>query len=182
MLAKLESNHGRYGAVFLVCLGLFPQVCFTYVYLITNVSSERARGFGLTVLGIISQTGPLLGTLGLFPSKEAPFYRKGMWVSFGVTCAGIVILSVAVSLFAVSNRSRDRAQFRREREVTAGSVTSAETEEKVTGSISGPTSRGLLAAKVKLDGTDPGEREEMLRRYIDASRRGEDSPYFRYVI
>lgn len=178
MLATLEANHARYGAVFLVCPGLFPQVSFTYTYLLTNVSSERARGFGLTVLGTISQTGPLLGTLGLFPAKESPYYRRGMWVSAGVTLGGIAILTTSVAFFAISNRRRDQAQARMEAEVSH--VPQDGQEEKASGSLT--SKREQLAAKVHLDKNDPAEREELLRRYIDVGRRGEDSPYFRYVI
>ncbi|CAO1620993.1 unnamed protein product [Parajaminaea phylloscopi] len=185
MLATLESNHGRYAAVFLVCLGLFPQVSFTYIYLITNVASERARGIGLTILGVVSQTGPLLGTLGLFPAKEGPYYRRGMWVSLGVTCAGIGILSTAVTYFVLHNRKRDLAQEKWEREVaSAGLPTTSEAqiaEEEKTMAVNA-SARRRLAAKVTLNKEDPVEREEILRRYIDVSRRGEDSPYFRYVI
>lgn len=145
---------------------LTPQVSMSYIWLITNCSSEKARGIGLSILGTVAQTGPLLGTLGLYPSSQAPYYRKGMWTSTGVLFGGVAIALLSISYFVINNRRRDAAALRREGAAEgSGSELGADSKE------------GDLAAKRQLDMEVPAERAEALRRHIDVSRRGEDSPY-----
>ncbi|CAO1622887.1 unnamed protein product [Sympodiomycopsis kandeliae] len=159
LLAVSHKFSVRYGATYLVAFGLFPQVSQTYIWLITNSSSEKARGVGLALLGTISQTGPLLGTLDLFPASEKPYYQRGMHVSIGLICGGIVIAIIAVTYFFWQNKKRDRLQLQTVEEDGKG-----------------------LAGVVHLNKENPEHREEELKRLINVGRKGEDSPFFRYVI
>lgn len=178
MLALSESFTVRYAATFLVALGLFPAVPLVYTILITNNSSEKARGIGLSILGTVSQTAPLVGTLALYTSATAPYYKKGNFISLGVLVFGVFIASVATIYFYLSNRRRDREQRHEEELFTR----SGSGEEKMVGASRVDQEKQALALKTKLDMKDPKEKEEALRRYIAVGRQGEDSPYFRYVI
>lgn len=160
----------RYGGTYLVAFGLFPQVSQTYIWLITNCSSEKARGVGLALLGTISQTGPLLGTLDLFPAKDKPYYTRGMHISLGIIAAGIAIAILAIAYFAWQNRRRDQAQ---------AAAVKADRAEDGRGAAGDEDD---LTHRLKLDPNNPAHQEEALRRLIDVGRKGEDSPYFRYVL
>lgn len=164
----------RYGGTYLVAFGLFPQVSQTYIWLITNSSSEKARGVGLALLGTISQTGPLLGTLDLFPASDKPYYKRGMEVSLGIIAGGIVIALVAIAYFVWQNKRRDRAQLAAAGAQGGGGGSE---EDKVEKGDSTDVTRLL-----KLDPSNQAHKEEELRRLIDVGRKGEDSQYFRYVL
>lgn len=157
----------------------------SYIYLITNVSSQKARGIGLTILGTVSQTGPLVGQLALFPATDAPYYRRGMWTSAGISLGGVAIALTLITVLVLANRKRDLAAAKREAEFAEqqqSQPAGAADEEKTWSGAASEAQRERLAAKVNLDTRDPLQREEALRRYIDCGQRGEDSPYFRYVI
>ena len=56
-----------------------------------NNGTDSKRGAGFVLMQFVGQCGLLLGTR-VFPATEAPYYRKGFWVSFGfmvfeVACA-----------------------------------------------------------------------------------------------
>ena len=42
---------------------------------------------GIAILNLVGQCGPLLGTR-VYPSKDSPYYRLGMWV-----CAGFMLFN-----------------------------------------------------------------------------------------
>ncbi|PWN18099.1 MFS general substrate transporter [Microstroma glucosiphilum] len=186
LLALKQDFATRYGAVFLVTFGLFSCVPLTYTWLISNVASPRARGMGLSILGVVSQCGPLLGTLGLFV-EGAPYYKKGMWISLGILAAGLAITLVSAVFFVVNNHRRDRAAYRREAEhlgdATAPATGSVGDRETTTELRQTGTSRSSeLQDKVVLDKNVEEERVEALRRTIEVGRQGEDSPFFRFVV
>lgn len=183
LLLALKQDFGtRYGAVFLVTLSLFAVIPLTYVWLISNVASPRARGMGLSILGVVSQCGPLLGTLGLFV-EGAPYYKKGMWISLGILAAGVAITFISATFFTISNHRRDRAAYRREADHLgdAPSPAAGTVGDKENADLS---KRGTseLQHKVVLDKNVEEERVEALRRLIEVGRQGEDSPFFRFVV
>ncbi len=57
-----------------------------------NQESNAKKGTGMTILNIIGQCGPLLGTR-LYPDRDGPFYIKGMSV-----CAIAMLLVLALSI------------------------------------------------------------------------------------
>lgn len=150
------------------------------------------------MLGTLSQTAPLVGNLALFPAADAPYYRRGMWTSAGVSLGGLLIALTTITFLTLANRKRDKAAAQREAQslrsegnklspsVSAGGQAAGTgiDEEKASLAVgaSGEAQRERLAAKRHLDMSVPEEKEEALRRYIDEGRRGEDSPYFRYVV
>ncbi|RAL60360.1 hypothetical protein DID88_000136 [Monilinia fructigena] len=78
-VATTSSVGPRYTGVFLAAAGIFPAIGNILPWVLNNQGSDTKRGTGIAILNLIGQCGPLLGTR-LYPSQEAPHYRKGMWV------------------------------------------------------------------------------------------------------
>ena len=57
-----------------------------------NQESNAKKGTGMTILNLIGQIGPLLGTR-LYPDSDKPYYERGMTV-----CAIAMLLVLALSL------------------------------------------------------------------------------------
>ena len=107
MLATTTSTAARYTGVFLAVL-IFVCVSLLLSWTANLHASESKRTAGYVVLSTIGQCGPLLGT-NVFPSDEAPYYRKGMWISCAF-CLLVSVLSVALSLWLIKeNRDMKRA-------------------------------------------------------------------------
>jgi MFS family permease len=81
ILAVAHNVGARYFAVYLAACGLFPCIPLLLTWVGNNHGSDTKRGIGYSLLQAVGQCGPLLGTR-LFPSKDAPLYRTGFWVSF----------------------------------------------------------------------------------------------------
>jgi MFS family permease len=158
ILAIVEDNSTRYGAVWLVVIGLFSFIPLAYSWLLANTLGESKKGLALVMFGAIGQCGPILGTK-LFPATQAPYYRHGMWVSTGVILLGLVITLVTLVVFWRINRRRD-AEMNRLYE-----------DEK-----------GSLRYQRKLDLSNSDHRQEMHRRKVDMAEKREASIYFRYSL
>ncbi|KAM0178521.1 hypothetical protein ACHAPF_003544 [Botrytis cinerea] len=92
MLALSTSTGVRYAGVFLAASGIFPAIGNILPWVMNNQGSESKRGTGIAILNVVGQCGPLLGTR-LYPSSEAPFYEKGMWV-----CAAFMLFNGALAM------------------------------------------------------------------------------------
>ena len=107
LLATTESTAARYTGVFLAVL-IFVCVSLLLSWTANLHASESKRTSGYIVLSTIGQCGPLLGT-NVFPSSEAPYYRKGMWISCAF-CLLVAVLSASLSLWLIKeNRDMERA-------------------------------------------------------------------------
>ncbi|PWN42544.1 MFS general substrate transporter [Ceraceosorus guamensis] len=158
VLALSKDDHTRYGAVYLVVIALFTQIPMLYMFLLNNTPGESRRGAGLVIFGVIGQAGPFLGTR-LFPAKQGPYYAKGMFISAGLLFAATAISTATTVMLWQRNRMRDRAE---------------EALEKGTDQLEKtPESLAALSAE------EAAERKGWLKR-LDASRRGEDSPYCKF--
>jgi MFS family permease len=78
IMATVTTTGVRYFAIFL-CVLIFVSVAMILAWVTNNSGTDSRRAGGLWILTTIGQCGPLLGT-SMFPSDEAPYYRKGMWV------------------------------------------------------------------------------------------------------
>lgn len=102
----------RYFTLFPTTIGFFSAITLIITWTLNNQPSATKKGMGLTILNVVGQCGPLVGTR-LYPKEEGPFYEKGMAV-----CAGAMLL---VALGAVGlrswlmkeNRRLDREQRRK---------------------------------------------------------------------
>lgn len=64
--------------------------------MVNNHGTDTKRGAGLVIMGLVGQCGPLLGTR-IYPAKNQPYYRMGMW-----TCASFMIF---VAVLAIALRT-----------------------------------------------------------------------------
>lgn len=117
MLAASRSVGVRYAGVFLAAAGVFPAIANILSWALNNQRGDTRRGVGIAVMNIIGQCGPLLGTR-VFPSREGPYYVKGMAV-----CAGFMAFNAVLALglrtyFKLRNDRWDRAAAARGPPVT----------------------------------------------------------------
>ena len=106
LLAATSSTGPRYTGVFFAASGIFAAITNTLPWVANNASSDTRRGTGLGILGLVGQCGPLLGTR-VYPAKDAPYYRLGMWC-----CAGFMLFNALLAvglrgLLAWENRQLD---------------------------------------------------------------------------
>lgn len=107
LLATTESTATRYLGVFLAVL-IFVSVSIILCWVANIHSNESKRTGGYVVMSLIGQCGPLLGT-NVFPDNEAPYYRKGMWIS-AAFCMLVAVLSTILSLWLIKeNRDMEKA-------------------------------------------------------------------------
>lgn len=176
VLGTVEDNHARYGAVWLVVIGLFPSIPVLYMLLANNQAGESKRGVGLVLFGTIGQCGPILGTR-LFPVSDAPYYRKGMFVSGGLLFAGCVLASLTSAFLFWKNRKRE-AKMAALAGGSGGGGSSSSADEAMEKTEERDEVAGeRLRFKTHLDLRDHREAQEHHRRQVDLSRRGEDSIY-----
>jgi hypothetical protein len=104
--ATVEAPAARYVGVFLA-IEIFCCVSLTLAWVSNIHATESKRGGGMTILATIGQCGPLLGT-NVFPESEAPYYRKGMWISASF-CLLVAACSIALSLILIhENKQMER--------------------------------------------------------------------------
>lgn len=92
LLATTEKTGPRYTGVFFAAAGVFPCIGNILPWVLNNQGSDTKRGTGIAILNLIGQCGPLLGTR-VYPAKDSPYYRLGMWV-----CAGFMLFNGLLAL------------------------------------------------------------------------------------
>ncbi len=108
LLATCTSTAARYTGTFLATC-IFVCVAITLSWVSNTHANESKRGGAYVILGTIGQCGPLLGT-NVFPPSDAPYYRKGMWVSCA-SCLMVGFLSISFSLLLWrENRKMDKGK------------------------------------------------------------------------
>lgn len=109
ILAVSEKTAVKYFAVFLAAGGEFSCVAILIAWVGNNQSSDTRRSAGFVLVQLIGQCGPILGTR-LYPTSEAPHYRKGFWVCFGFSCF-IVFLSLVLRTYLKYENNRLDAKY-----------------------------------------------------------------------
>lgn len=104
----------RYLGVYPACAGFFSAVTLIITWTMNNAVSETGRGMGMTILNVLGQCGPLIGTR-LYPDADAPGYVRGM-MACGAAM-GLVALGAGVLRWVLKreNERRER-EWRREDE------------------------------------------------------------------
>lgn len=161
MLAIVEDNNVRYGAVWLVVIGLFSFIPMAYSWLIANAVGESKKGIAIVIFSTIGQVGPILGTH-LFPANQAPYYKKGMFVSAGMLLGGTLITSITLIFLWRYNHKKD-----------------VEMDRLLTAAANDSNS---LRYQRKLDQSNSIHIQEIHRRRVDIAQRREASIYFRYSL
>ena len=106
MLGTGTSVGVRYAGFFLAPL-CFVSIALSLSWVANTHATDSKRAGGLTILATIGQCGTLVAT-NIFPLKDKPFYRMGMWVSCGACLLTFVCASLQSLLLYRENRKRDR--------------------------------------------------------------------------
>jgi len=115
LLATREDVASRYlGVFFAVCI--FISIAILLPWVVNTHSNESKRTGGYAIFSTVGQLGPLVGT-NIFPANQAPYYKKGMWIS-AAFCLLVAVLSAAFSfLLFWENKRLDRTTGENETEV-----------------------------------------------------------------
>lgn len=97
ILALCEVTGVKYFAVFLAAGGIFPCIALTLSWLTNNQGTESKRGIGIVITMTVGQCGPVLGTR-IFPESDAPYYKKGFFISFGMSLL-VAICSICLRVY-----------------------------------------------------------------------------------
>lgn len=117
------SNTFRYLCVYPAAAGFFSAITIIITWVMNNQESNAKKGTGMTILNLIGQMGPLLGTR-LYPDGDKPYYVRGMSV-----CAIAMLLVLAMSLLLRAVLIREN---RRRAAVVFGSFNEDEAEPLAT--------------------------------------------------
>jgi peptidoglycan/LPS O-acetylase OafA/YrhL len=113
ILGTTSGTGPRYFALFLSVL-IFVSVAMTLTWVGNTHATDSKRAVALAILATGGQCGPVLGT-NIFPKSDAPYYRKGMWISCGACLLVVVTASMQMGLLHRANKKRD-AKYGRDRE------------------------------------------------------------------
>ncbi|KAI1622170.1 retrograde regulation protein 2 [Exophiala viscosa] len=95
----------RYFGLFLAVL-IFVSVAMTLTWVGNTHATDSKRAVALAILATGGQCGPVLGT-NIFPKSDAPYYRKGMWISCGACLITVVAACMQMGLLIRANKKRD---------------------------------------------------------------------------
>jgi len=107
-LGSDTANQIRYLAIFPATAGFFSAITIIITWTMNNQESEAKKGMGMTILNIIGQCGPLIGTR-LYPDSEGPFYVRGMTVCAMAMFSVAVLAGVLRLVLKRENRKRSKA-------------------------------------------------------------------------
>lgn len=127
ILATQDSVGVRYFGFFLATI-IFTSVALLLSWVSNTHATDSKRAAGLAILATGGQCGPVLGT-NIFPPNEAPFYRKGMWISCGACILVFVLATLQSYLLWRENKKRD-AKYGKERDTTYTAVQSELGDDK----------------------------------------------------
>ncbi|PMD14890.1 retrograde regulation protein 2 [Hyaloscypha hepaticicola] len=115
LLATQTTVAVRYFGIFLATI-IFTSVALTLSWVSNTHATDSKRAAGLAILATGGQCGPVLGT-NIFPPTEAPYYRKGMWISCGACLLVFFLAGLQSFLLWRENKRRDR-KYGKERDTT----------------------------------------------------------------
>jgi len=105
ILATTSAVGPRYFGLFLA-VQIFVSVAMVLTWVGNTHATDSKRSAGLAILATGGQCGPVLGT-NIFPKSEAPYYRKGMWVSCGACLIVVVAACMQMAILHRANKKRD---------------------------------------------------------------------------
>lgn len=127
ILATTTAVGARYFGLFLAVL-IFVSVSQLLTWVGNTHATDSRRAAGLTVLATGGQCASVLGT-NVFPPSEAPYYRRGMWVGFGMCLLTFFAALAQMGVLARDNRERDR-EYGRDRDTVHLNAHDGSDEEK----------------------------------------------------
>lgn len=100
------SHWFRYAGAFGASTGFFSLITIIITWTINNQETDEGKGMGVTVINIIGQCGPLLGTR-LYPDSDGPEYIHGSQICALFMLLIIVLAMVLRLILQWQNRKRD---------------------------------------------------------------------------
>ena len=106
LLAATDAVGARYFGVCLAAI-VFPVIANILPWVTNNQGSDTRRGVNISLINLIGQCGPLLGT-NVFPPGDAPRYVRGLSI-----CAAFIFFNALLALtlrclLVWENRKLDR--------------------------------------------------------------------------
>jgi len=114
ILGTTKGTAPRYFGLFLAVL-IFVSVAMILTWVGNTHATDSKRAVALAILATGGQCGPVLGT-NIFPKSDAPYYRKGMWISCGACLLVVITSCMQMAVLHRANVKRDR-KYGRDREV-----------------------------------------------------------------
>ena len=105
ILGTTSSTGPRYFGLFLAVL-IFVSVAMILTWVGNTHATDSKRAVAFALLATGGQCGPVLGT-NIFPKSDAPYYRKGMWISCGACFIVVVTSAMQMFLLHRANKKRD---------------------------------------------------------------------------
>lgn len=106
LLGTSKTVAVRYFGLFLATQ-IFISVAMTLTWVANTHATDSKRAGAFAILATFGQCGPVLGT-NIFPKSDAPYYRKGMWISCGACIMVFVLACLQSTLLWRANKKRDR--------------------------------------------------------------------------
>ncbi|WRT63133.1 uncharacterized protein IL334_000036 [Kwoniella shivajii] len=102
------NHHVLYASLFLQVIGAYTMAPLLSTWMPNNLAPYYKRVTGIAFGFISTNSGGILSTW-LFPTTDAPRYKKATWTALGLSVS-IVVLAVANSAFlSLQNKNRDSA-------------------------------------------------------------------------
>lgn len=98
----------RYAFVYPAAASFFSAIACVIAWTMNNQQGGTRKGVGMTILNIIGQCGPLVGTR-LYPDSDKPYFIRGMLV-----CSGAMAVVGALALVLRWVLVRENARMARE--------------------------------------------------------------------
>ena len=95
----------RYLCIYPAAAGFFSAITIIITWTMNNQESNAKKGTGMTILNIVGQCGPLIGTR-LYPDSDRPFYVTGMSVC---AISMLIVFALAISLRMILIRENNRS-------------------------------------------------------------------------
>ena len=93
----------RYILVYPACCGFFSAITIIITWTMNNQASSEGKGVGMTILNLIGQCGPLIGTRA-FPDEHGPYYAMGMGICAAAMLGVAVLAWILRIVLARENR------------------------------------------------------------------------------
>lgn len=106
LLGTSKTVAVRYFGLFLATQ-IFISVAMTLTWVGNTHATDSKRAGAFAILATFGQCGPVLWT-NIFPKTDAPYYRKGMWISCCACLMVFVLACVQSTLLWRANKKRDR--------------------------------------------------------------------------
>ncbi|KAI9725228.1 MAG: hypothetical protein M1828_003409 [Chrysothrix sp. TS-e1954] len=101
-------NVVRYLCVYPAAAGFFSAITIIITWTMNNQQSNAKKGTGMTILNVIGQCGPLIGTR-LYPDSDKPYYIRGMSVC-ALAMLIVLVLALVLRLVLIRENRRNAAR------------------------------------------------------------------------